>query len=119
MIIGLNISIGDADMRQTKRRNTADRIEENGGAYLRGKSEAKPGEFPLTAMRKPGRAVIARICGAGPEMKRLRELGIVEGRTVHLLLSRHELDPVALRIGESRLCISHKTAQRLWMEQDA
>lgn len=104
-------------MRQTKRRKIAKKKEN--GACARGKCEATPGEFPLTAMRKPGRAVISRICCASPEMKRLRELGIVEGRAVHLLLPRRELDPAALRIGESRLCISHKTAQHLWMEQDA
>ncbi len=105
-------------MRQMIRRKIA-RKKENGAACERGKCEANPGEFPLVAMRKPGRAVIARICCANPEMKRLRELGLVEGMPVNLLISRRESDPAALRIGESRLCISHETAQHLWMEQDA
>ncbi|MDE0022374.1 MAG: FeoA family protein [Candidatus Poribacteria bacterium] len=118
MIMGLNISIGDADMGQTKRRKIAGK-KENSGACARGKCEANPGEFPLASMRKPGRAVIARICCANPETKRLRELGLVEGRPINLLHPRRESDPAALRIGESRLCISHETAQHLWMEQDA
>lgn len=118
MIMGLNINNGVGGMRQTKRQRIAGK-KENGAACERGKCEAKPGEYPLAAMRKPGRAVIARICCSSPETKRLQELGFVEGMPVNLLLPRRESDPAALRIGESRLCISHETAQHLWMEQEA